>query len=185
MVCATTFLAYSKDHVFASRPTCVRHIVLWYTGTLTFFFFFYLFFLILYFFSFEFLFLFLFIDDKEACDISHDVRSQAQSRLEWTRWMMSRSILTACLPYNVYMVYSWMMHGLQGRVNIKQHRPHINYINRVAIQQGLLVEFSCDLHINSLLRALLLCVIIGLCVQWLPQHIVMILSFQNLLHPFL
>jgi len=35
-------------------------------------------------------------------------------------------------------------------------------IYRVAIQWGLPVEFSCDSHINSLLRALLTCVIIGL-----------------------
>ena len=39
-----------------------------------------------------------------------------------------------------------------------------NSINRVAIQQGLLVEFSCDSHIDSLLKALLVCVTIGLCV---------------------
>jgi len=28
MVHATTFPAYSKDHVFVSRPTCVRYIVI-------------------------------------------------------------------------------------------------------------------------------------------------------------
>ena len=94
----------------------------------------------------------------------------AQSGLEQSRWMMSRSVLTAQLPHSVHMVHSWTIHGLQGRVNIKQHRPHINYINRVAIQQGLLVKFSCDSHIDSLLRALLVCIIIGLCVQWLPQQ---------------
>ena len=32
------------------------------------------------------------------------------------------------------------------------------------MQQRLLVKFSCDLHIDSLLRALLVCAIVGLCV---------------------
>ena len=45
-----------------------------------------------------------------------------------------------------------------------------NNINRIAIQQGLLIEFSCNPHIDSLLRALLACVIIRLCVQQLPQQ---------------
>ena len=93
-----------------------------------------------------------------------------QSGLEQSRQIMLRSMLTAQLPYGVYMVHLWMMHGLQGRVIIKQHGPCVIYINRVAIQQRLLVEFSYDLHIDSLLRALLACVIIGLCVQWLPQR---------------
>ena len=84
--------------------------------------------------------------------------------------MTLRSMSIAYLSYSVYMVYLWTMHGHQGRVIQCQHRPHINYINRVAIQQKLLVKFSCNPHINSLLRALLVCVIIGLCVQWLPQH---------------
>ena len=51
------------------------------------------------------------------------------------------------------MVYLWTMHGLQSRVDYQQHRPSVNYINRVGIQQRLLVEFSCDFHIDSLLRA--------------------------------
>ena len=34
-------------------------------------------------------------------------------------------------------------------------QPCVTYINRVEIWQRLLVKFSCDPHINSLLRALL------------------------------
>ena len=106
----------------------------------------------------------------QSHDISHDVRSQAQSRLEQFRQIMSRSMLAILLPHSIHMVYSQMTHGLQGRVIIKQHGPCVIYINRVALQQRLLVEFSCDPYIDSLLKALLVCVIIGLCVQWLPQH---------------
>ena len=98
------------------------------------------------------------------------MRSQAQSRLEQTRWMMSRSMSTTCLLHDIHIVYSQIMHELQGRVNIKQHRLYVNYINRVAIQQRLLVKFSYDLYIDSLLKALLVCVIIGFCIQWLSQQ---------------
>ena len=94
-----------------------------------------------------------------------------QSGLEQSRQIMSSSVLTAQLPHGVHMVYSWTMHGHQNRSNYQQHGPCVTYINRVAIQQRLLVEFSYDPHINSLLKALLACVIIGLCVQWLPQHL--------------
>ena len=59
---------------------------------------------------------------------------------------------------------------IRAEVNYLQHRPCVTYINRVAIQQRFLVEFSCDPYINSPLRALLVCVIIGPCIQWLPQH---------------
>ena len=45
------------------------------------------------------------------------------------------------------------MHELQDRVNYQQHGLSVNYINRVAIQQRLFVEFSCDLHIDSLLKS--------------------------------
>ena len=83
---------------------------------------------------------------------------------------MLRSILTTCLPHNIHIVYLWTTHGLQGRINIEQHRPCVNYINRVAIQWKLLVKFSYNLHINSLLKALLICVIIGLHIQQLLQH---------------
>ena len=79
-------------------------------------------------------------------------------------------MLTALLPHGVYMVHAWMTHGLQGRADVVQHGLYLIYINKVAIQQGLLVEFFCDPHINSLLRTLLSCIMIGLCVQWLPQH---------------
>ena len=48
---------------------------------------------------------------------------------------------------------SQTMHKLQDRVNYQQHGPSVNYINRVAIQQRLLVEFSCNLHIDSLLKS--------------------------------
>ena len=82
-------------------------------------------------------------------------------------------MLTVCLFHSVHMVHSWTTYGLQGRVNIKQHRLCVIYINRVAIQQRLFVKFSCDSYINSLLRALLVCVIIGLCDQWLLQHILL------------
>ena len=84
---------------------------------------------------------------------------------------MSRSVLTVQLPHSVYMVHSWTTHGHQSRSNYLQHGLYITYINGVAIQQKILVEFSCNFYIDSLLRALLVCVIIGLCVQWLPQHI--------------
>ena len=93
-----------------------------------------------------------------------------QSRLEWSRQMMSRSVLTTQLPHSVYIVHLWTTYEHQGRSNYSQHGPCVTYINRVAIQQRLLVKFSCNPHINSLLRALLPCVIIGLCVQWLPQY---------------
>ena len=63
-----------------------------------------------------------------------------------------------------------MKHGHIGRFNYQQHGPGVVGINKTLIQQRLLVKFSCDPHINSLLRALLPCVIIRLCVQWLPQH---------------
>ena len=63
-----------------------------------------------------------------------------------------------------------MKHGHKGRFNYQQYGPGVVCINRTLIQQRLLVEFSCDPHVDSLLRALLACVIIGLCVQWLPQH---------------
>ena len=79
-----------------------------------------------------------------------------------------------------------MMHGLQGRVKYWQHGPSVNYINRVAIQQRLLVKFSCDPYIDSLLKALLPCVIIGLCIQQLPQQLsstflcVLLLVYHNI-----
>ena len=82
-------------------------------------------------------------------------------------------MLTTLLFYGVHMVHSWTIHGLQGRMcsrSIVVAWTTCNSIYRIAIQQRLLVEFSCDHYINSLLRALLPCVIIGLCVQWLPQH---------------
>jgi len=80
--------------------------------------------------------------------------------------VMSRSILTALLPHGVHMVYSWTMYGLDGRIHSRSivvAQTTCNSINRVAIQWGLLVEFSCDLHLISLLRTLLACVSIGLC----------------------
>ena len=77
---------------------------------------------------------------------------------------------TAYLPYGIHMVHSWTMHGHQGRSNYSQHGLCVNYINRVAIQWGLLVEFSCDSYIDSLLRALLIHITIGLYVQQLPQQ---------------
>ena len=92
----------------------------------------------------------------------------------------SRSILTALLPHSVYMVHSWMTHGLQGRLHSRSTvvaRTICNSINRVVIQQRLFVEFSYDPHIDSLLRALLACVIIGLYVQWLLQHLEDILHY--------
>ena len=85
--------------------------------------------------------------------------------------MTSRSMLTVQLPYSVYIVHSQMTHGYQGRSSYLQHGPCVTYINRIAIQQRLLVEFSCDPYIDSLLRALLVCVIIGLGVQWLSQQL--------------
>ena len=80
-------------------------------------------------------------------------------------------MLTVWLPHDIHIVHTQMMHGLESRSNYLQHGPYVTYINRIAIQQRLLVKFSCDLYIDSLLRALLVCMIIGLCVQWLPQHI--------------
>ena len=106
----------------------------------------------------------------QSHDISHDMRSQAQSGLKQIRWMTLRNMLTMWLSYDVYMVYLWMTYEHQGRVIIKQHKLYVIYINRIAIQQRLLVEFSCGPHINSLLRALLPYMIIGLCVQWLLQQ---------------
>ena len=63
-----------------------------------------------------------------------------------------------------------MKHKHKSRCNYQQHGPGVVCINRTLIQQRLLVKFSCDFYINSLLRALLPCVIIGLCVQWLLQQ---------------
>ena len=114
---------------------------------------------------------------------SHDITSQnlerstVQKSLEKSGrvWIItSRSMLTALLPHSVYMVYSQTTHGLQGRMHSRSvviAQITCNSINRIAIQWKLLVEFSCNPHIDSLLRALLGCVIIGLCIQWLPQHI--------------
>ena len=102
---------------------------------------------------------------------------KAQSSLEGPRrvWMMmSRSMLTALLPHGVHMVYVWITHGLQSRMHSRSvviAWTTYNSIYRVTIQQRLLVKFSCDPHIDSLLRALLVRVTIGLCVQWLPQHL--------------
>ena len=88
-------------------------------------------------------------------------------------------MLTTWLSNSIHIVYSQMTYKHQDRSNYLQHGSCVTYINRVAIQQRLLVEFSCDLHINSLLRALLTCVIIGLCVQWLPQYFVLLLMFYT------
>ena len=47
-----------------------------------------------------------------------------------------------------------MMHGHQGRQILLQHRSHCIYINRGAMQQGLLVEFSCNPHYQIVSRSL-------------------------------
>ena len=65
-------------------------------------------------------------------------------------------------------------YGLQSRRHSRtllQHGPQYKSIYRVAMQQKLLVKFSCNPHYQiALLRALLICTIIGLCGQWLLQH---------------
>ena len=63
-----------------------------------------------------------------------------------------------------------MKYGHKDRFNYQQHGPGIVCINRTLIQQRLLVKFSCNPHINRLLRALLVCVTIRLCNQWLSQQ---------------
>ena len=65
-------------------------------------------------------------------------------------------MLTVWLSHDRHIVHLWMMHGHQSRVIIKQHRQNVIYINRVAIQQRLLVKFSCDPHNDICLRNLLL-----------------------------
>ena len=47
-----------------------------------------------------------------------------------------------------------MMHGHQGRQILLQHRSHCIYINRGAMQQGLLVKFSCNPHYQIVSRSL-------------------------------
>jgi len=92
--------------------------------------------------------------------------------------MTSRSMLTVLLPHSVYMVHSWMTHGLYGRMHSKSvvvAWTTCNSINRVAIYQELLVEFSCDLHNNILLRDLLLVLLLVFvtsgCHNNMGQHI--------------
>jgi len=66
--------------------------------------------------------------------------------------MMSRSMLTALLPHGVHIVHLWMIYGLEGRMHSRSiviAQTTCNSINRVAIQWGLLVEFSCDPHLIS------------------------------------
>ena len=80
-------------------------------------------------------------------------------------------MLTTQLSHSIYMVHSQTIHRHQGRSNYLQYGPCVTYINKVAIQQRLLIEFFYNPYIDSLLRALLACVIIGLCVQQLPQQL--------------
>ena len=47
-----------------------------------------------------------------------------------------------------------MMHRHQGRQILLQHRSHCIYINRGAMQQGLLVKFSCNPHYQIVSRSL-------------------------------
>ena len=79
--------------------------------------------------------------------MTHDIRLQAQTLEEETRRMILRCISTAYSSHGIYMVYSWLMCGHQGRIIYCQHGPCIYCINRVAIHQGLLVKFSCDSHL--------------------------------------
>ena len=66
--------------------------------------------------------------------------------------MTSRSMLTTLLPYGIYIVYSWTTHRLKGRMHSRSMvivQTIYNSIYRIAIQQRLLVEFSCDPHLIS------------------------------------
>jgi len=50
--------------------------------------------------------------------------------------MMSRSMLITLLPHGVYMVHSWMTHGLEGRMHNRSiviAQTTCNSINRVVI----------------------------------------------------
>jgi len=50
--------------------------------------------------------------------------------------MMSRSMLTALLPHDIYMVYSWMMHRLWSRMHSRSivvAQTIYNSINRVVV----------------------------------------------------
>ena len=142
-----------------------------------FFLFFYLFFSILYFFFLTFLFLFLFLFfSLLGARIRIRVMSQlhchtsvtsdntvtvtvtthkVQTQMKRVKKMISRSILIVYLSHGIYMVYSWLMYGLQGKVNHCWHRPQNFYINSIGIQQRLLVKFSYDLYNDILLRDLL------------------------------
>ena len=101
--------------------------------------------------------------------MSHDVRSQAQTFEKETRRMTLKCMSIACSSHGVHMVYSQTMHGHQGGVIYCQHKPCIYCINKIAIYQRLLVEFSYDSHLISIMKIYCLYCYQS-CDQWLPQH---------------
>ena len=105
---------------------------------------------------------FIFFDNEEIHDYkSHDIRSQTQTLGEEAGRIMLRYMSMACLPHGVHIVYSQLMYRHQSRVIYCQHGLCIYYINRIAIYQRLLVEFSYDPYLISTLR-FIVCVVIGL-----------------------
>ena len=90
---------------------------------------------------------------------------ERQACMVW-KWFHCGDVVSGQVDLHMTQI----IHRLQDKINQCQYGLSVIYINRVAIQQRLFVEFSYNPHINNLLKALLICVIIGLDVQWLPQQ---------------
>ena len=84
--------------------------------------------------------------------MSHDVKSQTQTLGEEARRMILKYLLIVCLSYGIYMVYLQTIYGHQGRAIYCQHGPCIYYINKIAIYWRLLIKFSCNPYLISILR---------------------------------